>query len=225
MSMMPRFGGWQFAPLGGGLVILITVLSSSVHAQTGAGGNVFVGGAVFEDIKRFSGDPATDNLSGQAAGGAVSVGTALTPRWDIELGLEVPARTVNLQPHPVVVNKSTTIVLQDRVQNRPVTVPVLIRFHSEARRRVQLEYAAGLSIVRLRRDFDTLAPAHTPAALIPKAHTTLGYASAPVLELDARIEITNHLDLVPAISASVFNVEAQVGAVLIRPRVGLRWTF
>lgn len=225
MSIMPRIGGRAPIAVVGALVIAVTGLSSSARAQSADAGKVYVGGAIFEDIKRFSGDPSTDTLSGQTGGGAISVGTSLTTRWDIELGLEVPALTSNVQPHPVVINKSRTIQLQDRVRNRAVTIPMLMRFHSEARRRVQLEYAAGLSVVRLQRNFDTLSPPDTPAAVIPKAHTTLGYASAPVLEADARVAITSHLDLVPAISASVFDIESQASAVVVRPRVGLRWTF
>jgi hypothetical protein len=186
---------------------------------------VYVGGGILADVKRFSGDPSVPTLDGQAVAGAAAAGTSLADRWDIEIGIEVPAFTSHLEAHPVVLNRSTTIALQDRVQNRAIAVPALLRFRGAAHRRVQLGYLVGLSIVRLQRDFDTLAPAGTPAALVPKAHETLGYGAAPVLGLDAQIAITDHLALVPAIHVSVLNVVGQVSGVLIRPQVGLRWMF
>jgi hypothetical protein len=184
-----------------------------------------VGAGVLADVKRFSGDPSVPTLDGQAIAGAVTAGSSLSDRWDIEIGIEVPASTSHLEPHPVVVGKAGTITLQDRIQNRVIAVPVLIRFRGASYRRVQVGYLFGLSVVRLDRQFDTLAPAGTPAALVPKTHEELGYGAAPVLGFDARIAITDHLAVVPSLRVEALNVVTQVSGILIRPQAGLRWTF
>jgi hypothetical protein len=199
--------------------------ANPARAQTGPGGSVYAGGSVFADVKRFSGDPSNKPLDGQAVGGAAQLGTSLGDRWDIEIGIEVPAFTSSIQPHPVVANKATTITLQDRTENRVISVPAIVRFRSAPHGRVQLGYLAGLSIVRLQRNFDTLAPAGTPGGLVPKPHEIVGYAAAPVLGVDARIAINGRLAVVPAVRASVLNVVTQVSGVLVRPHIGLRWTF
>ena len=224
---MPRTGQRPMA-LMSGVVIVAAVAASAANparAQTASGRSVYVGGSVFDDVKRFSGDPSKATLDGQAIGGAAQLGTALGDRWDIEIGIEVPTFTSSLQSRPEVANKSTTITLQDRTQNRAVTVPAVVRFHNLPHGRVQLGYLAGVDFVRLQRKFDTLAPAGTPAGLVPKPHEIVGYAATPVLGFDARIAINDRLAVVPAVRASVLNVVTQVSGLLIRPQIGLHWMF
>jgi hypothetical protein len=76
----------------------------------------------------------------------------------------------------------------------------------------------------LRRSFDTLAPAGTPDALIPRASESVDYAAAPTLGADARIRVASGLSIVPAFHATVFRIP-ELNALVLRPRIGMLWTF
>ena len=184
---------------------------------------VYVSVSAFVDIKRFSGDPATNVLDGQAFGGGIALGTSLAPRWDLELGVDVPAVTTDLHPRSVTLRRSI-FTLQSRTRNRPSSVTALIRFRGAQRGRVQIGYFGGLSLLRLHRQFDTEAPAGTPAALIPRPHESVDYGTAPAIGVDARVDVNAHLSIVPALYLSAFSLQ-DVSGVLVRPRVAIRWTF
>lgn len=220
---MLRIGRSRSLALAAGCGALVMSASRPAGAQTQPSEGVYVSGSALGDVKRFSGDPTTNALDGQSFGGAVTLGTSIATRWDLEIGVDVPAFTSTLQPRPVTLRRST-IALQSRTRNRTVSVATLVRFRSAPRGRVQLGYLAGLSFVRLHRKFDTLAPAGIPASLIPKPHKSVDYGAAPTAGVDAQIAIVAHLSVVPGIHASVFNLEG-VSGVLLRPRIGVRWTF
>ncbi|MGH9144630.1 MAG: hypothetical protein ACRD2I_26115 [Vicinamibacterales bacterium] len=195
----------------------------SVDAQPARGDGLYVSGAALGDLKRFSGDPDTNILDGEAFGGAITLGTSVSPRWDLEVGVEVPRFTTNLQPRVLTVRRST-ITLQSRTRNQPLSVTTLVRFRGATRGRVQLGYLGGLSVLRLQRRFDTEAPADTPASLIASPHALVQYGTAPTLGVDARVALAGHLSLVPALHVTAFSLQ-DIGGVLVRPRIAIRWTF
>jgi hypothetical protein len=120
--------------------------------------------------------------------------------------------------------RQSTITLQSRTRNRIVTVATLVRFQSAARGRTALGYLAGVSFLRLRRSYDTLAPAGTPDALTPRAVETTDYAAAPTLGADVRIRLVSNLSIVPAFHATVFRIP-EYNALIMSPRIGVLWTF
>jgi hypothetical protein len=206
-----------------GCVAFVLVGTRAAPVDAAPADGVYVGVGALLDIKRFSGDPATNVLDGNAAGGSISLGAPLGARWDVELGVEVPAVTTDLQPRLVTVRRST-ITLQSRTRNRPITVTPLLRYRAAERGRVQVGLLGGVSLVQLRRFFDTDAPADTPASLIPRSHESVDYAMAPMVGVDARVALTAHLAIVPAMRVSMFS-QPDLSGVLLRPRVALRWTF
>ena len=105
-----------------------------------------------------------------------------------------------------------------------MSVAALVRYHTAPRGRVQLGYLGGVLFLRLQRQFDTQGPADTPISLIPRPLEVMDYGAAPVVGVDARITIAPHLSVVPAFHASAFEFR-DVSGVLLRPRIGVRWTF
>ena len=220
---MSRICLWRPLALAAGSAALVMSASRPADAQAQPSEGVYVSASALADVKRFSGDPTTNVLDGQSLGGAVTLGASIATRWDVELGVDIPEATSNLQPRSVTLRRST-ITLQSRTVNRMVSVAALVRFRSLPHARLQLGYLAGVSFLRLHRQFDTLAPADTPASLIPKPHESVDYGAAPTVGVDVQIAILAHLSIVPGIHASVFNLDG-VSGVLLRPRVGVRWTF
>lgn len=204
--------------------LLLGAAPRSAHAQQPRGRErVYVGGSLLADIKRFSGDTTDPTLDGESMGGGVTIGTALASRWDLQLGVDVPRFSGTSHDRLVTLQKFA-FTLQSVTRNQTLSVATLIRFHGGRHGRVQLGYLGGLSVVRLRRDVHTEAPDGTPAGLIPRPDFSVGYTAAPTLGIDAQIVIADHLSLVPGLQATVFSLPDTSG-ILLRPRLGLRWTF
>lgn len=207
------------------LAALTAVLAGGrpAHAQGTAEGRAYVSGGVIGDIKRFSGDVAEPRFDGEALGGSLTIGTSVHPRWDLQLGIDVPRFTATSRDRPVTFQR-TIITLQSVTENQTLSVAALARFHGATRGRFQLGYLAGLSVVRFRRNSRTDAPPGTPDALIPMSDESVGYAAGPTLGVDVRVEMSPHLSVVPALHATVFRLTDTSG-VALRPRVAVRWTF
>jgi len=209
--------------LAGGCAVLLFSTARSADAQPQPSEGVYVSASALVEVKRFSGDPTTNKLDGQAFGGAFALGTSLGTRWDLEVGVDTARVTADVQQRSVTVQRKT-ITLQSRTRNRAMSVATLIRLRTAPHGRVQVGYLGGLSFVRLQRQFDTLAPAGTAAALVPRPFETVDYGAAPTVGIDARVVIAAHLSVVPAIHVSAFDFHDTSG-VLVRPRIGIRCTF
>ncbi len=199
----------------------LTAVCGTAHAQDSV--SAYVGGGVIGDIKRFSGEVADPLLDGEAVGVSVHVGTTLHPRWDLQLGVDVPRFTTTSRERNVTFQRRI-ITLRSVTDNRTLSVATLVRYRGATFGRLQLGYVGGLSFLRFRRNYHTDAPEDTPAALIPRPDASVAYAAAPTLGLDARIDLSSHLSVVPAVHTMVFRVPNESG-VMLRPRVSLRWTF
>lgn len=213
--LRPVIGVWFAAGLFG--------LCAPAHAQPPARRGTYVGASLIGDIKRFSGDVTETVLDGQASGGGVVIGTALHPRWDLQLGVDVPRFTAASRDRKVTFQRKV-ITLQSITENRTVSVATLLRFRGARLGRVEIGYLGGLSFVRLERDFHTEAPPNTPSSLIPRPAASVAYAAGPTLGIDARLDLASHLSVVPALHATAFSASDMSG-VLLRPGVSLRWTF
>lgn len=192
--------------------------AASADAQS-----VYVGAGVLADIKRFSGNTENNIFDGKAPGLGLTLGTHLTNRWGLELGVDTPVGTTEFESRTLQVGRSS-IAVESRTRNRILAVSALVRLRSAPHGRLQFGYLAGLNVARLRREFDTVAPDNTPSSLIPRAVETLDYAMAPRLGVDADIAVTKHLSVVPALHVSVFDFQ-DVNVVTLRPKIGVRWTF
>jgi hypothetical protein len=205
-----------------GLAIMMGIACAAAAQSPPAEGS-YVSLSAIVDVKRFSGDPATNVLDGQSAGIAAAFGSSLGARWDLEIGVDVPRDSTSSRPRVVTVRREA-ITLQSRTRNRALSFEALIRFRARQAGRVQIGYLGGLSFLRLQRQFDTVAPAGTPDALVPRPTELLSYGAAPTIGVDAHLDVTDHLIVVPAIRVSAFNFDG-VSGVLLRPRIGVGWVF
>jgi hypothetical protein len=204
-------------------IALVAAAASPAQAQSAPTGRTYVSASVFADIKRFSGDPAEPLLDGETMGGGLTIGTGLAPRWDLQVGLDMPRFSATSRERSVTLGR-TEFVLQSVTENRGASVAALLRFRGASRGRVQLGYLGGLTFVRLRRDVHTEAEEGTPAGIIPRPESSVDYAAAPMIGIDARIELGRHLALVPGVHATVVSV-SETNGLLVRPRVAIRWEF
>jgi hypothetical protein len=202
---------------------LLMGLPRLATAQSRTTGRTYVSGSLLADIKRFSGDPTEPVLDGESVGGGVTIGTGLWPRWDLEVGVDIPRFSATSRDRSVTLQKAT-FPLESVTENRSVSVATLVRFRGARRGRVQLGYLGGVSLVRLRRDVHTEAPENTPAGLIPKPASTVDFSAAPTIGIDARITMGGHLSLIPGVHATVFSL-SDANGLLLRPRLSLRWSF
>ena len=203
--------------------LVLTAMVAPAAAQAPIAERAYVSAGLVADVKRFSGDPTESTLDGQVLGGAVAIGTFIGSRWDLQLGLDIGGFSRTQHPRDITFQRDT-ITLTSVAENQVLSVATLLRFRASSHGRVRLGYLGGLTFVRLHRKFHTTAPAGTPSALIPKPDERVDYSAAPTVGIDARIELTRHLSLVPGLHACVFRFSDESG-LLVRPRIGLRWAF
>jgi hypothetical protein len=205
------------------MIAALTAVQGTARAQGAMPERAYVTAGAFVEIKRFSGDPTEAVLDATAAGGAVALGTHIGSHWDLQLGLDLTGFTRTARPRTVTLQKET-FTLTSVTENQAVSVATLLRYRGAALGRLRLGYLAGLSFVRLHRRFHTEGSAGTPAGLIPRPDEAVDYSAAPTVGLDARIALSRQLSIVPGIHACVFRFGNDSG-LLVRPRVGVRWTF
>jgi hypothetical protein len=193
-------------------------------AQAQATDRFYVAVGGLADVKRFSTSGGSNTLDGTAAGISVAGGVRFTPRWDLELNVDIPGYTTHSDSRNFGSGR-LVFPIELRTKNRPLTTSALVRFRGSPHGRLQLGYLAGVSIVRFDTKVDVVAPPNVLATVIlPSMFGRVDYAAAPVIGLDAEITLTEHLAVVPGFHASVFSAQ-DTTAVLLRPRAGVRWTF
>jgi hypothetical protein len=191
---------------------------------------------------------------GTAAGGGLRVGTFLHPLWSLELAVDAGGRTTNKFRNPIDILpvRSSTLRLPEMLTSTSfLTVSTVVGFHPQTTGRVHLGYLGGLALVRgtYRSTFPNFSyiplevafmsgPASFSSALasftsltqpvpiisggqtVRRTQNSVG----GVLGLEASVDMTSRLSLVPGLRTLVFSDQGQ-SVFLIRPEVGVRWTF
>jgi hypothetical protein len=215
--------------------VLVFVVARPLAAQT-----VFVDGAVFLGIERFSHtstQPPTaslTDLSGTTVGGRLGVGTFLSPQWSAQAEFAYPRllkTTTTIQPpvlQPLVVPGilgPTVIVIpitqQVERDYRAPSVTVLLGYHTARRHHVAVGYLGGLMLLEERQHTtQTFVRSGVPTPISSSETTTFTYRAAAAMGFDIDIALGSHLALVPQVRADVF-----LGSLSVRPAVGVRWNF
>jgi hypothetical protein len=199
-------------------------LTAALAVPAAAQSPVFVTGALFGDLKRFSGDPATNVLNGDSVGGGGRLGAFVAPQWTLELGVDAGASTTALRdsPLPAVKGMALPALRQSRTRNRLIATTVLVGFHPSTRRHVQFGYFGGLTLLRVTRRSDTLIA----GVAQPNEREVIDLVPAATMAAEARVGISQHLAIVPEIRVLTFSLSPPAPAgFAIRPGVALRWTF
>jgi hypothetical protein len=191
---------------------------------------------------------------GTAAGGGLRVGTFLHPLWSLELAVDAGGRTTNKFRNPIEIlpARSSTLRLPELSTSTSfLTVSTVIGFHPQKTGRFQLGYLGGLALVRgtYKSTFPNFSyiplelafmsgpssfasavagfgsltqpvPIITGGQTISRTNNSVG----GVLGLEASVDVMSRLSFVPGLRTIVFSDQGQ-SVFLIRPEVGVRWTF
>ena len=228
-------GRWGMA------VFLVLLAGGTAGAQ-----EAYVSASLTGDVVRFSGSETAGvpdvSPDGEALGFALRIGTRLGSAWGVEAQFARPSR-IEFEGRPDVIALQAGRVTLPGVD--PLIFPpisyrvrtsyrdVLFSTGAWARQdlsaRVALVYSGGLGFHRTERELEfTFDPIplfpNVPglSAIVPRASATktTTYTARPFAGFDARIRMTDHVELVPGL-----RLHALDGGVLIRPAVGIGWVF
>lgn len=228
-------------------VVCVLMCATTAAAQTGG----YISGGAFADIRQFGStsgqSPFLADFSRDAigAGGGVRVGTWVHPRWTLEAGAEVATRTTATFNGPVIAIFPPPRGLDFRASSSFINVTTMVGFHSPAGKRVRMGYRAGFSFVRATRTtelpfdalsyltfggevgFSTSGPtgpftstSRSSLTLPSGALASKQNSGALTLGIESAIDLTPKIAIVPELRASTWS-----GVFLIRPGVGVRWSF
>jgi hypothetical protein len=234
--------GWREA----GVFCLAAIGCASPAAAQGT----YVGASLTGDIVRFSRSEtrgARDvSDGGEAIGFALRVGTPLGATWGVEAEFARPSEIENEGAPDVfpaayrsvinvglVVPDITPVIYPPisyrvRMSTRTTTFSTGLWAKQDLSARVALVYSGGAAFNRTEREVEysygaiPLPRLAQIEAILPPSSLTeaIHYSVRPFVGIGARIGMTEHLELVPA--ARLHGIES---GVLIRPSVGLGWTF
>ena len=234
--------------------VCLLVCASAASAQTigYVGGTAFADIRQFGSISTRSPLLAEDgSRNTTAAGGSLRVGTWVHSRWTLEVGADLSSRTTSTTRGPVIAIFPPVPPLELKSSTSFASVTTMVGFHSPAGRRVRLGYRAGFSFVRATyinefpsftgltifddgdpiawgfSGFTGLSSSDSPrVSSSVTTVTTTRNSGALTLGVEAAIDLTAKISLVPELRASTFSTaNSGPGVFLIRPGVGVRWKF
>jgi hypothetical protein len=196
------------------------------------------------DVARFSRtetEPAPladlSRIDGEAIGFTVGIGHGIGERWGVALEIgrsgEIESRQgVEFDPRisarPSLVPPGIPIPDFSFVSTSEVqltTVSALAWVKHDAGSRVEFSYTAGITFTRAEseRDFE-ITDERLAIWAFPSGLRTIEYGTTPVAGIDAAFKFTDHTALTAGIRLHGVEVQGMPGW-LVRPAVGVRWTF
>jgi hypothetical protein len=228
------------------LVLMFLLAAAPAFAQT------YVSGAVGLDVFRPGRVEARGagevTAGGEAVAFSLRVGTALTDRWGVELGVtrpdEIEREVQRGFPVPLLTGQTvpTRVLVADSVFPSGIAIPVFdstLRFERRnttvdaaawvaqtVSSRVDLVYLGGVAFNRVVEEVEFAFSRRAGALpiILPASTRTTTYGVGPVVGLDARLALTDHLMLVPGMRLQGVGGNAGSGW-LFRSSVGLGWRF
>ena len=181
-------------------------------------------------------------LDGEALGFTLGAGRGIGERWgvafefgrtgeidnettqDIDWRLATQPIRPGLPPPGLPVPIDVSFV--SRIELQVTTMSGLAWVKHNAGSRVELSYTGGLAFVRSAsaRQYTISDPRLLAIWALPAASEVVEYAAAPIVGMDATIAFTDHTALTAGIRAIAIDVSGTSGW-LLRPGVGVRWTF
>lgn len=211
----------------------------------------YVAGAIGAEIVRStsvrSAGSTFDSGSGESWSGAIRVGTLVAPRVGVELEFLRPGAIESDHDGPVyiaaeiqravvgslvadgLVGDATIFpIISQQTRTRTTTVSTLAFARQAVGERVDLVYLGGLGFSRVVHEIEFGIPRSLLAAgrpFVPSYKTrTTQYGVGPIVGAEARIGMTEHARLVAGLRLHALG-QSLVDGWLVRPTVGLAWTF
>ncbi len=214
-----------------------------------------IGAEMIKSTTVKSGGSTFDNGSGDALAGAIRVGAFVAPRFGVELEFFRPGKIeTDFSSGPVypvdfiassslswssqsgpsgslvsgLYEISPSSILSQKTRVRATTTSALVFARQSLGSRVDLVYLGGIGFSRVVRDVEygfpqLLTPLSRPIARSYSSRTTQ-YGVGPVVGVEARIGMTEHARLVAGLRVHTIG-QALVDGWLVRPSIGLAWTF
>ena len=225
--------------------LLFTLGTTRLFAQS-----TYVGAAVVGDVLRSTHSESSLGrdvpAGGEAIGFALRVGTPLGSRWGVELEFTRPGEietdfsgaiplvssiealtvTATRAPGGITLPQLFPSPLPYRLQTtqRHTTLSTTVWFNQSLSSRFSLVYLAGMGFNRTTFEsasrFEILPAGITLPVGFPTVTKTVTYGVRPLAGFEARIGLTDHVDLVPGV-----RLQGLESAWLLRPAVGLAWEF
>lgn len=220
--------------------VLASALASPAFAQG------YVGAFLVADVVRLDQyDSRTgDSGNGEALGFGLRLGTEVGRRWGVEIEFVRPGEITTDQmpqflpalytitPEPVVPglpNVSTPDSLifppysyRFRSTQRRTTLSTALWVRQEISRRFSLAYLGGVAFGRTDSEVELsyvpIRPTIIP--IPPSVNESVFYDVAPMVGVEGRIRMGGQVDLVPGL-----RLHGTQGGWIIRPALGLAWTF
>lgn len=194
----------------------------------------YVGAALVGNIVRSSGL----GEDGETPGWSLRVGTPIGERWGIDAEFVYPGAvesTASRGPIPTGIGfigfppDSRSLLppsYEESRSSRHSTFSASGWVSQRAGDRIELMYLGGVVFALFERTLQVRYPElpvfpGLPPIQLPDIDTsTRSYGVGPLVGMDARIRMTDHLQLVPGVRLAGFG-----GLLIVRPAVGLHWVF
>ena len=230
---------------------VLMVVASLLCAGSAWAQSAYVGGAVAAEVVRTTstknGGTTYDGGNGEAFAGAIRVGTFLTEHVGVELEYFRPGEIDSDAGGPIyLTDYSTTTfsftdsligggsapsypIVSQSMRVRTSTTSALLTARQRLGGRIELVYLGGVGFSRVVREIEYGFPRLSipvPAASVIQNYTTrtTQYAAGPVVGIEMRAGMTDHAQLVAGLRVHPLGQSA-VDGWMIRPSVGLAWTF
>jgi hypothetical protein len=232
--------------------LIMTLLAATAPAS--AQPRAFLGGDIFAEIKRFSGNPSNPTFDGTTVGGGIRVGMLAAPRVSIELDVDFGASTTRTTTQPIGIltavapipigNRPTIFPFQSSARNRLTATSALVGYRPSVNGRIRPEFLGGVTFMHMRSTFETsfgpipLAAAAAffgPGVIVPTA-TIVPITVRPLEQVDnvvagtvgfgVAIAVGGRFAVVPEVRAHAFSLSnGGPSAFVFRPGTSIRWDF
>jgi len=222
------------------MLLVLGLVPAAAFAQS-----PYVAGAVGVEVSRFdtfenAGFPDTA-AGGEAIAWSLRLGTAISERWGVELSFTRPStlETAISQGYPIPLALGAGAVssgiaippelafpifeFRTRVERRHTTVDAVAWVAQNPGGRVEMVYLAGLAFSRIVEDVELQFPWRI-VGFVPTATRTIDYGVGPVVGMEGRVALTDHVQLVPGIRLYGIGGTGRSGW-LVRAATGLTWQF
>ncbi len=225
--------------------VLVALPASSLAQSTTIGASLFAEVARSGSFEASGFDSSAQSLNGEALGGGLWIARGLGERWGVQLEVGFPGEVENETTTerftdtfipgtglmPMLVGFGTSSRLSTRRTQTTVSTALWIR--QPVGERVTLVYLGGVTFGRLRYESEqessvtgvptsfTSLTGFMPIAPTPSTSRleTVSYGVGPVVGLEALVRLTERLAAVPGIKFH------SLAGWLIRPGIGVQWTF
>lgn len=221
---------------------LILLLAAPAAAQSER--DTYVGGSLLGEFGRFGGVDIDDDIIGiptafpssantTTIGFSINAGRAISDRWGVEFAFArggTSEKELRQRAIPTLIDVLPGLLpipeFEIETAQQHTTFDATVWLRNELSERIDLLFLGGASFNRVEREqaISVGDPVFRALLPIPRESETVSYGVGPVVGAEAVIDIADHVAMTGGVRIHGINVGG-LGGWLIRPAVGLRWSF